>query len=188
MKKTLGVLAGLMLVSSIGFASPVVDTNAQETQVGFGISRIEGANSSNTFVQHGLTDKLAFNVEVNDFDRISDAGVNLDFKYTDYKVQYKVSDAVRIFAGTRDYEAKFTGAIVGTGSASEFLYGVGVTVPFGEKFTAFGTWQKADVIKDYQIGASYAMSAKLSAYVSYNKFDIDGEKADGTSFGLTYKF
>lgn len=194
MKKVLGILAGLMVISSIGFAAPIVNTDAHEIQVGYGSADIEGVSADNLFLQYGVTDKLSLSLEQTDFGKIGSIYyygelVNIDFKYTDFKAHYKIADGVRIFAGNRDYElTASSGSGSGSATESDFLYGIGVTVPLGEKLTAYGSWQKADVVKDYQIGASYQIDPKLSAFVSYNKYDIDGVKADGTAFGVSYKF
>lgn len=193
-KKLLATLVGSMLVSSIGFAAPVVDLQAGQTTAGYTYSKQDmdvfgvGVGSETIdgfFVQHKLNDKMTIGVEQTKLDfNIS------ELKFTDMTGQYALNDHINLALGARKYTAD--AGILGSDSETKVLYGINGKTQLNDKMTGYASYMRTSYEDEWRVGANYQLtqSAFVDVNYSHHQTDIGGAdvnfKGPGVAVGFLF--
>ncbi|TWH46575.1 porin family protein [Sporomusa sp. KB1] len=202
MKKLILTLVMCFAVSSIAMAAPMTDLQKGESAAGYlywnpkvdiDSYDIGNSNANGFYAETALTDKVIVGIETMKGDRtknISGTKVSIDTRFTDFTVQYKIDNNVRLIAGNRNYDT--SASVAGYGSASEstnkFIYGIGASTPLGDKTTAYATYLHDSYADDWQIGVNQTLSKNVLLNVNYRYHDEDYVTLKGIGAGLIYKF
>ncbi|EGO64521.1 outer membrane beta-barrel protein [Acetonema longum] len=201
------IFAMVMLFSSIGLAAPVMDFQAWQMDLGIGGINYDdmdfwgtGDDSTelvNFYLRIGLTDRLAVGIDSFHFGSLSESygywsELTIMKNYTDVKAAYKIVPNLQLFGGARIYSSEYYRNYGQpweqkyTETDTEPLYGAGVTIPLGDTFHAFASWQKSDIIKETQAGLMY-QNESFGVYATVNRMDVNGSKYDGAGLGLNFR-
>lgn len=211
-KKVLAGLVGTMLVSSIGFAAPVVELNKGETTIGYshsnfdltvnGDSDLGDLKANGYYVQHGLTDKITLGFEKNKGKYSCTDGVDsntINISFNDIYATYKVAKNAQILLGNRAYKLSGFGTEAGVpwsetlSTENKLMYGIQGTAKLAEKLNGYLGFIKTSEETESKIGVIYAVASNTNLDLNYtiHKWDIDDIdelKFKGIGFGLNYKF
>lgn len=202
MKKLLLTLVMCFAVSSIAMAAPITELQKGESAAGYlywnpkiDIDSYDfgNSNSNGFYVETALTNKVIVGIETMKGDRsktISGTKVSIDTRFTDFTVQYKIDNNVRIIAGNRNYDTSASAAEYGSASEStnKFIYGIGASAPLSDKATVYATYLHDSYADDWQIGANQTLNKNLLLNVNYRYHDEDYVTLKGVGAGLIYKF
>jgi hypothetical protein len=212
-KKILVGLAGTMLISSVGFAAPVVDLAKGETVIGYNYHSYSADlagydfgdfNADGFHIEHGLTDQITLGFETSQGKAnylyapsdILTAKVTFNDIYLAYKPQMSGKANVQLILGSRSYKENdsenYYGTIYPLGSYSENhpLYGVQASTPLGDKVNGYAGVSATKIETEWKIGATYAVTPQVNLDLNYTnkKFDDLYLNLKGVGFGLNYKF
>jgi hypothetical protein len=154
---------------------------------------IGSSNANGFYTETALTDKVIVGIETMKGDRtinVLGTKVSADTRFTDFTVQYKVDNNVRIIAGNRNYDTNASATGYGSISAStnKFIYGIGASTPIGDKTTGYVTYLHDSYADDWQIGANQTLSKNVLLNVNYRYHDEDYVTLKGVGAGIIYKF
>ncbi|MBP2654880.1 MAG: hypothetical protein H6Q73_2449 [Firmicutes bacterium] len=179
MKKTiLALVAGSMMVSSVGFAAPITNMWTGEAAVGYNYySLSHSTDNSSVYLQGDVSDKFTLGIERNnnstcDYD---------DWNTTDIYAHYKLNPNFRIIVGDRDYDY---------GNVSnKVFYGVGYTTKLAPRMDGYASIIGNSYTTEWQAGVNYALDRNVSLNVGYKSTKDDGYATyDGLGVGVNYKF
>jgi opacity protein-like surface antigen len=174
-KKVLAGFVGCMVLSSIGFAAPVVDLNKGESTIGFHSQDFNDHDSKGYSAQTALTDDFILGAEYSKID-------NIDFKTTDIYGTYQIDKNLRLVLGNRHYD-------VPGDKDDQILYGLKGNTTLGKKSTGYAGVLLTEDETEWQVGATYNVAKNVMFDASFKKRDFDDlSDTDGVGFGLTYKF
>lgn len=217
MKKVLSGVAALLMVSSVGFASPLTDYSQGKVALDLSVrssndvtadgTDFDGKTSNvNYGVTVGLGNKFAFQYKQDNADakdKYDSVGVNghPELGSNQYNVLYQLNPNVSAFVGLTNTQPTLKSTFGSQDGKHTTGYQVGVigTVPLGDKTTAYASLGYGDQIEDYELGLGYAVAQNLELNVGYkdtkfkklnmNQGDSDFDyKAHGLTYGVTYKF
>jgi len=213
MKKILSGVAALLMVSSVGFASPLTDYSQGKVALDLSVRSsndvtadgidFDGKTSNvNYGVTVGLGNKFAFQYKQDNADakdKYFGAGISLhpELASNQYNVLYQINPNVSAFVGLTNTQPTLNSQ--DGKHATGYQVGVIGTVPIGDKATAYASLGYGDKIEDYEFGLGYAIAPNLELNVGYkdtkfkklNMNDGDSDftyKAHGLTYGVTYKF
>jgi opacity protein-like surface antigen len=174
-RKVVAGFVGCMLLSSVGFAAPVVDLNKGESTIGYHYQDFDDHDSNGFSAQTALTDKLVLGAEYSKID-------DIDFKTTDIYGAYQLDKNLSVVLGNRHYD-------VPGDNDDQVLYGLKGSTTLGKKSTGYASVLLTDDETEWQVGATYDVAKNVIFDANYKKRDFDDlSDTDGLGFGLTYKF
>lgn len=201
-------LIGVMLISSVAFASPSAPLQQGETSIGFDVTNLQpsismfglkqdlgSTNANSYYLQHGLTDKVTLGVESTKLDDFSsnNGGVFANVKATDIYAQYNIDDHFGLIAGNRNYNT--TVGYSGTSTSisnDKFLWGVTGSTNLSDKLTGHAFYKKTAAESEWQVGIADQLSNNISVDLNYKNHDYNFGSADlnlsGVGLGVNYKF
>jgi hypothetical protein len=209
MKKIVSGVAALLMLSSVGFASPLNDFSQGKVAVDvsvrpssdFKASDDDTTRDAKSYMEYGLTfglgNNLAFqykgaNPQTKDYSYGNDK-----LKTQEFNVLYKTSDNFTIFTGINQAKHELNDTGYGD-TKSNWQIGVTGQTSLGENLTGYATIAAGQDTSTWKIGLGYALSKNLDLDVFYgeNKYDKVkypwGDTVDctvkGMGYGLTYKF
>ncbi|MDR3563460.1 MAG: hypothetical protein P4N59_18770 [Negativicutes bacterium] len=175
-KKILAFVAGLTLVSSVGFAAPLNSLNTGETAVGYSYYNMSHSTDNNSYyLENAVSDKFTLGVERNN----NSGTLGAKWNTTDIYAQYKLDPNVRLIVGNRDYDY----------ADSRMYFGVGVNTNLAPKLEGYASVITNSYTTEWQAGVNYAMTDRVSLNVAYkNNKDNGYATYDGIGIGLNCKF
>ncbi|MBU2702254.1 opacity protein-like surface antigen [Sporomusaceae bacterium BoRhaA] len=175
--KILALIAGTMLVSSIGFAAPISDLAPGEATIGYNHYNMSNDTGNNSiYLEGAVSDKFTLGIEHNHYSANS-----ADWNTTDIYAQYKLDPSVHLIVGDRSYGYD--------NQSDKVFYGIGVTTNLAPKLDGYASVITNNYTTEWQAGVNYALNDKLALNVNYksNK-DNDYPTYDGVGIGLNCKF
>lgn len=187
MKKVLSGVAALLMVSSVGFASPLTDYSQGKVAVDLSVrssndvtadgNDYDGKTSNfNYGVTVGLGNNLAFQYKqdnadtknYSDFNGPSVSG-HAELESNQYNILYQVNPNVSAFVGLTNTKPQLKTSDGDWNGKNSTGYQVGVvaTVPIADKTTAYASLGYGDKIEDYEFGLGYAVATNLELNVGY---------------------
>jgi len=217
MKKVLSGVAALLMVSSVGFASPLTDYSQGKVAIDLSVRSSNDVTDNGTSydgkdtnfnygVTVGLGNKFAFQYKQDNADakdKYWGAGYSdhSEVASNQYNVLYQINPNVSAFVGLTNTKPtyKYTGNSHDGKNTTGYQVGVIGTVPIGDKATAYASLGYGDQIEDYEFGLGYAIAQNLELNVGYKdtkfkklNWNVGGSdftyKAHGLTYGVTYKF
>lgn len=211
MKKVVSGVAALLMLSSVGFASPLNDFSQGKVAVDVSVRPSSDFKTSDdndnkdakSYTEYGLTfglgNNLAFQYKgANPQNKDDHFGDHIKLATQEFNVLYKTSDNFTIFTGINQAKAKFSW--VGDGDTkSNWQLGVIGQTPLGENLTGYATIAAGQDTSAWKIGLGYALSKNLDLDVFYGENKYNKVKdhnpnyttdytIKGMGYGLTYKF
>jgi hypothetical protein len=218
MKKVVSGVAALLMLSSVGFASPLNDFSQGKVAVDvsvrpssdFKASDDDGTKDAKSYMEYGVTiglgNNLAFQYKGADpkSKDVSGAGWNYndELKTQEFNILYKTSDNFTVFTGINQAKAKWNdnGPSAEGDTKSNWQLGVTGQTPLGENLTGYATVAAGQDTSTWKIGLGYAISKNLDLDVFYGENKYNKVKnpwngnyttdytIKGMGYGLTYKF
>lgn len=178
-KKILALLAGTMLVTSVGFAAPVSNVHEGQNNIGYDhYSLSNDVKDDNFYFQHGLSDKFTIGVEQNSYSHNSGGSL----RTTDVAVDYKLDSNVHLTAANRSYN--------NDGYSNKFAYGIGANVNLAQNLDGYASVVATSISTDWQAGVAFKMDSQTALHVGYKSYkdDYTNQTYDGVGFGINYNF
>lgn len=216
MKKLLSGVAALLMMSSVGFASPLTDYSSGKVAVDLSVRSsndltvngfdLDGKTSNVDYgATIGLGNGFAFQYKRDNADskNYTNLGVtaHTELQSNQYNLLYQLNPNVSAFAGLTNTKAQIKSTVQDIDGKNDVGYQVGFigSVPIADKTTAYGSLGYGNKIEDYEVGLGYEVAKNTELNVGYKdtKFkkltlqDSDYEfdyRANGLTYGLTYKF
>lgn len=207
MKRILVALVVFLAMSSVAMAAPMTNLNKGETAAGYlywnpkvtvdgrhGHSYDVGKENANgVYVEAAISDKFILGIETIKGDTsktVSGVVVGVDTRFTDFTVQYKLDNNVRLIAGNRNYDTTLSAKGYGSTdvSTNKFIYGIGASTPIGDKTSAYATFLHDSYTDEWQLGVNHNLSKSAMLNINYRYHDEDDVLLKGIGAGLIYKF
>lgn len=171
-RKIFTLIAGTMLVASIGQAAPLTDLQNGETNIGYNHYDLNsGIHSDGFYLEHALSDKFILGVDRNNYN-------DSFYSTTDIYGQYKLDPNFRLIAGNKSYD-----------STNEFFYGIGATVNLAPKLDGYASVTTGNIATEMQVGVNYKLDNQTGLQVGYKSYKEDPlSTKDGIGFGINHKF
>ncbi|BBB92107.1 MAG TPA: hypothetical protein PKA28_05460 [Methylomusa anaerophila] len=168
--KILAVLAGAMLVSSVGFAAPITDVQEGQTSIGYNHYNLNHDVTNDSFnLEHGISAKFILGIERN----------TADLETTDLYAQYKLDPNIRLIAGNRDFD----------NGSGKFFYGLGALTNLAPNLDGDLSVTASSNYTEWQAGVNYKLDGQTALHLGYKSYDQDGLPTfDGIGFGINHKF
>jgi hypothetical protein len=171
-RKIFTLIAGTMLVASIGQAAPLADLQQGETNIGYDHYNLNSnLNSDGFYLEGALSDRFILGVDRNNYN-------DAFYSATDIYGQYKIDPNIRLIAGNRSYD-----------NTNEFFYGVGATVNLAPRLDGYASVTTGDIATEWQAGVNYKIDNQTGLQVGYKSYKEDPlSTKDGLGFGINHKF
>jgi hypothetical protein len=213
MKKVLSGVAALLMVSSVGFASPLTDYSQGKVAIDLSVRSsnditsdgydYDGKTSNfNYGATVGLGNGFAFQYKQDNADSKDRSFGSLyitehtELKSNQYNVLYQVNPNVSAFVGLINTKPQWKDSAGYGGSGKNTTgYQVGVigTMPIADKTTVYASLGYGDKIEDYEFGIGYEVATNLELNVGYKdtkfkKLNMNDGSSDFNykAHGLTY--
>ena len=215
-KKTATLISAMLLISSVGFASPLNDYSAGKTAIDLtvrsnaDINWVDGGASADLTgksgnldwsITTGLGNKWA--IQFRQFNAESKIGLWDDAwktKSQEVNVLYQLDKNVSAFVGS--FRASNNNITTGlnTGTKSTAQFGLIGSTKIAENTALYGIIGLGSGIRNLEVGLSYEVARNLELNLSYRSLKVTGipygpgwgpnseYTAKGLGYGLTYKF
>ncbi|MBU2704070.1 hypothetical protein Ga0466249_005222 [Sporomusaceae bacterium BoRhaA] len=213
MKKVVSGVAALLMLSSVGFASPLNDFSQGKVAVDVSVRPSSDVKASDlgtadvkSYMDYGLTvglgNDLAFQYKGANPESETVSGFSGKLTTQEFNLLYKTSDNFTVFTGINQAKAKWNdnGFSAEGDTKSNWQLGVTGQTPLGENLTGYATVAAGQDTSTWKIGLGYAISKNLDLDVFYgeNKYNkvknpwnsnnTSDYTIKGMGYGLTYKF
>jgi hypothetical protein len=206
-KIILPALVSLAFASTALAATPPIDLNAGQAQIGYSYNNlktnVDGIGDLGTYhgneyqAAYGLSDKLALtgnylSTASKDFDLYNN-GVyqgsvgGLKFNSTTVGLQYKLNNNIAVSTG--DVKSDVT-SDYGSSSNSEIYGGIAYQQSLSKDVNGYASYLKSSNVQDWKAGLAYNLGSDTSLDVGYHDYQNNGANisAKGMSYGVTHKF
>lgn len=204
MKKIILTVLCLFVLSSIGFASPLMDYSKGKAAIDLTYRpSLDVKDEAGTFdgkaydwgFTYGIGNKMAlqykqFNPETDSYD-----GIKHKIKSEEFNVLYKLDKNVSAFTGIVRYQHYFTNInsiTSGQDYKNKWQVGLVGSTNVWKKTDAYGVAALGNDYRNWEIGLSYAIAKDIDFNLSYRDAKFKDNSADittkGYGFGVTYKF
>ena len=176
--KVLALIAGSMMVSSLGFAAPISNVAPGDTTVGYSHYSLSHSNDNDEFyLEHALSDKFILGIQQNN----NTVRGNGNGNTTDVYAQYKIDPNIRLILGNRNYDYAPVD--------NKVFYGIGANTNLGPKLDGYASVITSSATTEWQAGVNYALSEKVGLNLGYKSSkDKYYSTYDGIGIGVNYKF
>jgi hypothetical protein len=206
-KIILPALVSLAFASTALAATPPIDLNAGQAQIGYSYNNLQtnadGMGDLGTYhgngyqAAYGLSDKLAltgdylsttskdFNLYNNGVYQGSVSGLNFDS--TAVGLQYKLNNNIAVSTG--DVKSQVT-SDYGSSSNSEIYGGIAYQQNLSKDVNGYASYLKSSNVQDWKAGLAYNLGSNTSLDVGYQDYQNNGANisAKGMSYGVSHKF
>lgn len=177
-KKILTLLAGTMLVASVGFAAPITDVQQNETTIGYNHYNLDAAgvdyDDDSFYLENGVSDRVILGIERNTY-AVDGYHTNL----TDVYAHYKLDPNIRLILGNRNY----------SDGPNKLFYGIGANTNLAPRLDGYASVTSSSIATEWQTGVNYKLNNQTALHLGYKSYKEDGlSRLDGVGFGASYNF
>lgn len=189
-KKVSAGIVGVMLVSGVALAAPVVNLEKGQTSIGYNYSSLEteilgisidDSKTNGYYVETAVTDKVILGIDYNKAS-LESGNNHADLKITDIYAKYKVGANANVLIGNRQYD--FEGE-----KENKITYGIEETTRLDDNLNGYGSVKHNSYETEWQFGVTYALNNATNLDINYKRHSGDYDVIfKGFGIGINYKF